>query len=84
MKTGLILTPSTSVDSRIIQEAIANSDFYAEYDDEFGNYYFPEEESNYDELESQLENMIGFNANYTIEGIWNEEYNDGGIFSPNK
>ena len=70
MKTGLILTPSTSVDSRIIHEAVANSDFYTEYNEEFGYYFFPEEEGNYDELERQLDNLIGFNANYTIEGIF--------------
>ena len=71
MKTGLQLTPKTREDARVINEAIANSDFYTEYDSEFGFYFFPEEEENYDELEAQIDNLFdGLNVNYRIEGVF--------------
>ena len=71
MKTGLQVTPRTREDARAINEAIANSDFYTEYNSEFGFYLFPEEEENYDELEAQIDNLFaGLNVNYRIEGIF--------------
>ena len=71
MKTGLQVTPTTKEDARVINEAIANSDFYAEYNSEFGFYFFPEEEENYDELEVQIDNLFSdLNVNYRIEGIF--------------
>ena len=71
MKNGLQLTPRTREDARVINEAIANSDFYTEYDSEFGFYFFPEEEENYDELEAQIDNLFdGLNVNYRIEGVF--------------
>lgn len=70
-ETGLQLTPRTREDGRIINEAISNSDFYTEYNSEFGCYFFPEEEDLYDELEAQLDNLLaGLNVNYRIEGIF--------------
>jgi hypothetical protein len=71
MKTGLQLTPRTREDAIVINEIIANSDFYAEYDSEFGFYLFPEEEENYDELEEELNDLFkGLDVNYRIEGIF--------------
>lgn len=71
METGLQLTPRTREDARVINEAIANSDFYAEYNSEFGFYFFLEEEENYDELEAQIDNLLsGLNVNYRIEGVF--------------
>lgn len=71
MKTGLQVTPKTREDARVINEAIANSDFYTEYNSEFGFYLFPEEEENYDELEAQIDNLFdGLNVNYRIEGVF--------------
>lgn len=71
MKTGLMLTPSTRESARIINEAIENSDFYAEYDSTYGFYFFPEEEENYDSLEAQLDGLLsGLNVDYRIEGVF--------------
>ena len=71
METGLNVTPRTQEDSRVINEAIANSDFYTEYNSTYGYYFFPEEEANYDELEAQIHNLFGgLNVNYRIEGIF--------------
>ena len=71
MKTGLQVTPTTKEDARVINEAIANSDFYTEYNSEFGFYFFPEEEENYDELEAQIDRLFGgLNVNYRIEGVF--------------
>ena len=68
MKTGLRVTPRTREDARVMNEAIANSDFYTEYNSVYGFYFFPEEEENYDELEAQIHNLFGgLNADYTIE-----------------
>lgn len=64
-------TPATKEDARVINEVIANSDFYTEYDSEFGFYFFPEEEENYDELEAQIDTLFGdLNVNYRIEGVF--------------
>ena len=71
METGLQVTPKTREDAIVINEAIANSDFYTEYNSEFGFYLFPEEEENYDELEVQIDNLFsGLNVNYRIEGVF--------------
>ena len=71
MKTGLQVTPKTREDAIVINEAIADSDFYTEYNSEFGFYLFPEEEENYDELEVQIDNLFsGLNVNYRIEGVF--------------
>ena len=71
METGLQVTPKTREDARVINEAIANSDFYTEYNSEFGFYFFPEEEENYDELEAQIDDLFsGLNVNYRIEGVF--------------
>ena len=71
IETGLQVTPKTREDAIVINEAIANSDFYTEYNSEFGFYLFPEEEENYDELEVQIDNLFsGLNVNYRIEGVF--------------
>ena len=71
METGLKVTPKTREDAIVINEAIANSDFYTEYNSEFGFYLFPEEEENYDELEAQIDDLFcGLNVNYRIEGVF--------------
>ncbi len=71
METGLQLTPRTTTDARVINEAIANSNFYTEYNSTFGFYFFPEEEENYDDLESQIDNLLAdLNVNYRIEGVF--------------
>jgi hypothetical protein len=71
MKTGLMVTPKTREDARAINEAIANSEFYTEYNSEFGFYFFPEKEENYDELEAQIDELFSeLNVNYRIEGVF--------------
>ena len=71
METGIQLTPRTTTDARVINEAIANSNFYTEYNSTLGFYFFPEEEENYDDLESQIDNLLAdLNVNYRIEGVF--------------
>ena len=43
---GLQLTPRTTTDASVINEAIANSNFYTEWNKESGFFFFPEEEEN--------------------------------------
>lgn len=71
METGLQLTPSAKEDTRAIDKTIENSEFHVEYDSEFGFYFFPEEEENYDELEINIDNLLsGLDVNYRIEGVF--------------
>ena len=71
METGLQVTPRTREDARVMNEAIANSDFYTEYNAEFGYFFFPEEEDNYDSLEEQINELFeGVDVRYRIEGIF--------------
>ena len=71
MEKGLQVTPATREDARIINVAIANSEFYAEYNSEYGFYFFPEKEENYDELEAQIDNLFDeLSVNYRIEGVF--------------
>ena len=69
-ETGLLLYPA-DYNARAIQDVIANSEFYTEYNSEYGCYIFPEEEECYDDLEAQIDNLFaGTNLNYRIEGIF--------------
>ncbi|MCE5328938.1 hypothetical protein LLG07_01175 [bacterium] len=69
METGLQLTPKRN--SRVINEIINESNFYTEYNSEFGFYFFPEMEENYDELEAQISDLFqGLDVDYRIEGIF--------------
>lgn len=71
METGLQLTPRTREDLRIINEMLQESDFSAEYNSEFGFFFFPEEEDNYDKLEEQIDELFeGVDVRYKIEGIF--------------
>lgn len=71
IETGLMLFPRRREDINAIKESIENSDFTAEWNSEFGCFIFPEEEENYDELESELDELLsGRNVNYRIEGIF--------------
>ncbi|MBV5347536.1 hypothetical protein JZU46_04895 [bacterium] len=69
--TGLQLYPRTREDSNVISSIIEDSDFYAEYNSQYGFFFFPEEEENYDDLEWQLDELFSDkNVNYRIEGIF--------------
>lgn len=69
--TGLQLYPRTREDSNVISSIIEDSDFYAEYNSQYGFFLFPEEEENYDDLEGQLDELFSDkNVNYRIEGIF--------------
>lgn len=71
IEMGLQLTPRTTTDASVINEAIANSNFYTEWNKESGFFFFPEEEENYDELEAEIDNLLaGLDVNYRIEGVW--------------
>jgi len=71
MEKGLQLTPGTREDLRIINGILQESDFYTEYNAEFGYFFFPEEEDNYDTLEEQINELFeGVDVRYRIEGIF--------------
>ena len=71
MEKGLQLTPRTREDLRIINDMLQESDFYTEYNSEFGYFFFPEEEDNYDSLEEQINELFeGVDVRYRIEGIF--------------
>lgn len=71
METGLQLTPRTREDLRIINEMLQDSEFYTEYNSEFGYFFFPEEEDNYDSLAEQINELFeGVDVRYRIEGIF--------------
>ena len=71
METGLQLTPRTREDLRIINEILQESEFSTEYNSEFGHFFFPEEEDNYDSLEEQINELFeGVDVRYRIEGIF--------------
>jgi hypothetical protein len=69
--TGLNLIPKTSESARIINEAIENSDLYAEYNSNIGFFFFPEQEETYDVLEAEIDNLLAaLDVQYRIEGIF--------------
>ena len=71
METGLQLSPRTREDLRIINEMLQESEFSTEYNSEFGFFFFPKEEDNYDTLEEQIDELFeGINVRYKIEGIF--------------
>ena len=70
--TGLIVTGKTQIDNNLIQDVIADSDFYGEFDVREGYWFFPEETENYDALEIALTEIFeSANINARFEGVWN-------------
>lgn len=70
-ETGLQVYPQLSRDLALINEAIANSDFYTKYNSKFEFFFFPEEKENYDELEAQIDNLFsGLSVNYRIKRVF--------------
>ena len=50
---------------------LQDSEFYTEYNSEFGYFFFPEEEDNYDSLAEQINELFeGVDVRYRIEGIF--------------
>jgi hypothetical protein len=72
MKTsGLMLFPGFREGATVIAQIIESSDFYAEYNHEFGCFFFPENEESYDTLESDLDELLaGSDVSYRIEGVF--------------
>ncbi|MDD2260697.1 MAG: hypothetical protein PHC31_01100 [Clostridia bacterium] len=69
-ETGLFLTPAKESETAI-RSAIDVSEFYTEWNKEFGFFFFPEEIEYYDELEAQIDNLLGvLNVDYRIEGVF--------------
>lgn len=72
-ESGLMVFGKTQIDNNRIGDAIAKSDFHAEWNHE-GFWFFKEEESAYDYLESALEKIFAENEiNARFEGIFNEK-----------
>jgi hypothetical protein len=70
MEYGLMLTPRFREGATVIAQIIESSDFCAEYNHEFGCFFFPENEENYDTLESDLDELLaGSGVSYRIEGV---------------
>jgi hypothetical protein len=73
-ETGLTFTPRSSADATKLQNALDNSDFHYEWNSREGYFFFPEEEDNYDELESNLQQIVdSIDINGHFEGIWLDE-----------
>ena len=70
--TGLNVYPRTSADATTMGQVIENSEFSAEYNTEFGCYFFEEDEENYDDLEDSLTDLFNESglSHYRIEGIF--------------
>lgn len=69
--SGLMVFGKTQHDNNAIADMIDGSEFSAEWNAREGYWFFPEEESAYDELEMQLEkefNRLGIDARF--EGIF--------------
>lgn len=58
-------------ETRVFDAWLESGDFYAEYNSEFGFYFFPEEVENYDDLEVAIASNLGeLDINYRIEGVF--------------
>ncbi len=71
-ETGLIVVGNTHSDNNEIRQCLDASDFYGEFDEVEGFWFFPEEEATYDALEISLQAMFdswGIDARF--EGVWN-------------
>lgn len=71
--SGLMVFGRTQLDNNAIADIVDDSDFYAEWNPREGYWFFPEEESLYDNLEDALGKEFsnrGINARF--EGIFNE------------
>lgn len=67
---GLIFNPSTQKDINKMRNALESSDLYAEYNKKEGYFIFPENSDQYDELESEIEELIKLhNISGYIESI---------------
>lgn len=73
-ESGLTFTPRSSYDATKFANALDNSDFHYEWDAREGRFFFPEEEDNYDELESNLQDIVdSINIRGRFEGVWLDE-----------
>lgn len=70
-RTGLNIYPSTQIDAQAIKNILEASDLTFEWNSEFGCYFLEEEEENYDELETLIDDeLMPYEVNYRIEGIF--------------
>lgn len=72
-KSGLIVIGRTQIDNNKIKDLIDREGFTAEWNSEYGNFFFPEKEETYDSLETELSilfNRNGINARF--EGVFNQ------------
>jgi hypothetical protein len=80
-ESGLMVYPSSEEDNEKLKEYSIDGDFYCEYDSEGGYWFFPEDESYYDDLEMKLEtqfNELGINARF--EGVFTDLDENKGLW----
>ena len=95
-ESGLLVIGKTQVDNNEIKNLIDREGFTAEWNPEYGSFFFPEKEENYDSLENELSiffNRNGINARF--EGVFNQldetttasssgQYSTPSMWAPNK
>jgi hypothetical protein len=80
-ETGLMVYPSSKEDNQKLKEYSIDGDFYCEYDSEGGYWFFPEDESYYNDLEMKLTtefNKLGINARF--EGVFTDLDENKGLW----
>ena len=68
MRTGLSIYPATENDRVAIENLIDNEGYTAEWNEEWGCYFFEEEPGMYDALEREIQAGLGHEINCTFEG----------------
>ena len=56
--SGLNVTPRDRHHANKLKKVLKNSDLYYEWDAREGHFFFPEEESGYDELEIEIQDLM--------------------------
>jgi hypothetical protein len=68
---GLMVTPKTDYDSKLIEDLISSNDYYGIYDKRNNYWFFPEEPEMFDSLERELDKEFSkLNINATFESQW--------------
>lgn len=75
--SGLTFTPRSTSDATKLRNALDDSDFHYEWNAREGYFFFPEEEVNYDALESDLQQIVDDNnVQGYFEGLFEDAVNE--------
>ena len=70
MTTGLKIYGRTQIDNMKLNELLSSSDFRAEFNHMEGFFFIEAGIENYHDLEYELNELIGWDVSYSIEGIF--------------